>query len=131
MKILVFGLPESGKTTLAEKLQKELQYNWFNADEVRKHHNDWDFSEEGRIRQAYRMRDLCEYKDSIADFVAPTNEIRNIFNADFTIWMNTIKNSRYKDTNKIFEEPQNADIIINDFNYNIVEIIKEIKCKYK
>ena len=103
MKILVFGLPESGKTTLAEKLQKELQYNWFNADEVRKHHNDWDFSEEGRIRQAYRMRDLCEYKDSIADFVAPTNEIRNIFNADFTIWMNTIKNSRYKDTIKFLK----------------------------
>ena len=132
IKILICGLPGSGKTTLAEKLQKELNYAWFNADIVREQFEDWDFSPEGRIRQAKRMFDLCEgiHKSCIADFVAPTKEIRRIFNPDIIIWMNTIKESKYTDTNKIFEEPNNEyskyGIEIKDFSYNIEEIKKFI-----
>lgn len=128
IKILICGLPESGKTTLARKLQEELDYAWFNADIVREQFQDWDFSPEGRKRQAKRMFDLCEGidKSCIADFVAPTEEIRKIFGADITIWMNTIKESKYQDTNTIFEEPK-ANIIITDFSYNIEDIIIKIK----
>ena len=127
IKILICGLPGSGKTTLAKKLQKELAYAWFNADKVREQFDDWDFSPEGRIRQAKRMFDLCEGLDKscIADFVAPTKEIRQIFNPDIIIWMNTIKESKYQDTNKIFENPK-ANIVIQDFSYNIADIIQSI-----
>ena len=85
-KILICGLPDSGKTTLAKQLQEIFKCSWFNADAVRKKYNDWDFSEEGRIRQAHRMKELCSGEGLfIADFVAPTEEIRKIFNSDFTI----------------------------------------------
>lgn len=129
IKILICGLPDSGKTTLAKKLQEQLGYAWFNADVVREQFDDWDFSPDGRKRQAKRMFDLCDGidKSCIADFIAPTEEIRQNFNADITIWMNTIKESKYQDTNVIFEEPKKLDILIEDFNYNIDDIIIKIK----
>lgn len=127
IKILICGLPESGKSTLARKLQKELGYVWFNADIVREQFEDWDFSPEGRKRQAKRMFDLCEGidKSCIVDFVAPTEELRKIFDADITIWMDTTKKSKYQDTNAIFEKPK-ANIIIKDFSYDIDDIIQSI-----
>jgi len=119
-KILIMGLPGSGKTTLAEELKSQLQLKgktvaWFNADYVRHINNDWVFSSEGRIRQATRMKELANGMMTdyvICDFVAPTEEIRNIFDADFIIWMNTEKNSEYQDTDKIFEKPSKADYTI-------------------
>ena len=57
--ILIMGLPGSGKTTLAEELAPMLNAKRLNADEVRKEANDWDFSEEGRKRQAKRMADFA------------------------------------------------------------------------
>ena len=93
MKILVMGLPGSGKTTLAKVLAEKLGAAYFNADEVRKMFNDWDFSEEGRIRQAKRMSKLCEISStrvSVVDFVCPTEHTRRIFDAHLTIFMDTI-----------------------------------------
>lgn len=122
------GLPGSGKTTLAKALQEKLEYAWFNADEIREQFNDWDFSEEGRIRQANRMKWFADNinKSSICDFVAPTEEIRNIFDADFTIWMNTIKTSIYNDTNSVFVPPKEVDMEITDFNYSLSDIINRL-----
>ena len=104
------GLPGSGKTTLASELNNLLDVIWLNADEIRKKENDWDFSEEGRKRQARRMANLSEkYKKLgkivIADFVCPLPETRKLFNPDYLIWVDTIKKGRFEDTNKIFVPP--------------------------
>jgi hypothetical protein len=92
---------------------------WLNADEVRRHYNDWDFSREGRIRQSLRMRDLSEEANTdycIVDFVAPLVEMRNNFKADWTIWIDTIDAGRYEDTNKMFVEPEIYDFRITEQN---------------
>jgi adenylylsulfate kinase len=116
-RILIMGLPGAGKTTLAEALQTKLPASHYNADEVRSLYNDWDFSPEGRIRQSKRMRELCD-KDSaeyaIADFVAPLADMRNNFKADWTIWVDTIREGRYADTNAMFQEPEVYDFRITE-----------------
>jgi len=120
MKILIMGLPGSGKTHLAERLQKHLNCAWYNADEVRRMANDWEFSEDGRIRQARRMSNLANFekgcgRDVICDFVCPTDLTRHIFEADYTIWMHTIGAGRFEDTNRMFEPPSYADLVIDKF----------------
>ena len=112
--ILIMGLPGSGKTTLANKLGSMINAKRLNADEVRKEANDWDFSEEGRTRQASRMADFAKkLKDDgnyvVADFVCPTPEARSLFPADYIIWVDTIKESRFDDTNKMFIKPDKFD----------------------
>ena len=115
------GLPGSGKTTLAKKLKELLKADWINADAVRKEYNDWDFSEEGRIRQAKRMSELADKLKKegnfvIADFVCPLPKSRDLFNPDFIIWMDTIKKSKFDDTNKLFERPKNYDVRVTEKN---------------
>lgn len=134
MKILIMGLPGSGKTYLAERLQKHLKCACFNADEVRSMANDWDFSPEGRVRQANRMKTYADYEKShnrfvICDFVCPTQETRVAFNPDIVIWLNTIYRSQYEDTNDIFEKPYLIDWVIDKFlnDEEILEIAKELK----
>lgn len=112
-KILIMGLPGSGKTWLAKRLQENLKCSWFNGDEVRRMANDWKFDEAARIRQARRMRNLANFEKGegnlvICDFVCPTDLTRHIFEADYTVWMDTIKTSRFEDTNKIFELPNTS-----------------------
>jgi|TARA_B100000287_G_scaffold202589_1_gene191309 adenylylsulfate kinase len=114
IKILIMGLPGAGKTTLAKLLVPMFNAVWLNADEVRKEADDWDFSEMGRSIQANRMKRLADeaIKDNrnvIADFVCPTEHTREDFNADYIIWMDTIKESKFEDTNKMFEQPKNFD----------------------
>jgi len=120
MKILIMGLPGSGKTWLAERLQKYLDCAWFNADIVRQMANDWQFGEDARIRQARRMRNLANFEKSegrtvICDFVCPTALTRYIFEADLTIWMDTVEKGRFEDTNLMFERPEEVDLHIDRF----------------
>lgn len=144
-KILVMGLPGSGKTYLSERLKKYLEehsnvetmpswrmatmevaptkytstVDWFNADEIRKRFNDWDFSKEGRIRQSLRMAEFalkCSGDYVICDFVAPLPEMRHNFKADWVIWMDTIDAGRYEDTNKAFVPPDVYDFRITEQN---------------
>ena len=124
-KILVMGLSGSGKTTLSEELVRKLKeinkiVVWFNADTIRSMHNDWDFSYDGRIRQSERMLELSEknshYDFVICDFIAPLPEMRKIFSPDILIWMDTVNDSNYKDTDKVFVDPENYDYKIQEKN---------------
>ena len=112
MKILICGLPGSGKTTLAEPFAKLIGAVHLNADAVRTEYNDWDFSEEGRHRQLKRMK---EFNLGIVDFVCPFEKYRNDLNPTFSIYMDTIKEGRYEDTNKAFEKPKQFDIRITQW----------------
>jgi len=106
--ILIFGLPGSGKTTLANKLAQKLEAEHFNADEVRAQFNDWDFSDTGRARQVTRMRDLASKSASqfvILDFVCPSQRFREMVKADLVVFLDTIKKGRFDDTNRIFMRP--------------------------
>jgi hypothetical protein len=146
-KILIMGLPGSGKTFLAKALKQYLEQNgdaikvspsrflsyegipsndwfnvrvdWFNADEIRQRFNDWDFSREGRIRQSIRMAEFalkCTGDFVICDFVAPLPEMRHNFKADWTIWVDTIDQGRYEDTNKMFVPPDVYDFRVTEQN---------------
>ena len=132
--ILIMGLPGSGKTTLASELATLINAQRINADEVRKHANDWDFSEEGRKRQAKRMADIAKKKKQegqnvIADFICPTPEARNLFPSDFVVWVDTIKKGRFEDTNKMFVKPKKIDCHVTTQNAKkwAKEILEKIK----
>ena len=127
------GLPGSGKTTLANELGPLLNAKRLNADEVRKAANDWDFSEEGRSRQAKRMADFAlKLKDKgnyvVADFICPTPEARGLFPADYIVWVDTIKEGRFDDTNQMFVKPEKYDfhVTTQDAKFWADKIIKEI-----
>ena len=115
MKILIFGLPGSGKSTLAQPFANLVGGVWLNQDAIRdKYHSDWHFTTAGRLRQAQRMKFLADGvvmagKIAVADFVCPTEATRAEFNPDFTVWMDTIKESRFSETNKMFEKPIDVD----------------------
>ena len=144
MKILICGLPGSGKTTLAEPLAELLGAVWINADQVRTKYDDWDFTPEGRIRQAQRMRHLSDGvvmagKVAVTDFVAPTEKAREAFDADYVIWMDTVNKSKsvngpaaegstFEQTDKMFEPPVNCDYHVanwfDDTHAQLVQVVK-------
>jgi adenylylsulfate kinase len=132
--ILIMGLPGSGKTTLGDELAPLLNAKRLNADEVRKEANDWDFSEEGRKRQAKRMADFAlklkeEGNFVVADFVCPTPEARALFPADFIVWVDTITEGRFDDTNKLFVKPDKFDyhVTTQDAKNWAPKILEKIK----
>ena len=133
-KILIMGLPGSGKTTLASELVPLLNAKWLNNDKVRKAANDWDFSEEGRLRQAKRMADLAEkHKQEgsyvVCDFICPTPKARELFNADFIVWVDTIKKGKYDDTNAMFVKPEKFDFHVTNQDAKVwaTQIAEKIK----
>lgn len=122
-KILIMGLPGAGKTTLAHVLVKRLNAVHFNADAIRQNINkDLGFSKEDRIEQARRMGWLCDQVVkaggfAVADFVCPTYETREAFQEQlttFSVWVDRIKDSRYDDTNRIWQEPYFYDLRVDE-----------------
>lgn len=135
IKILVCGLPGSGKSTLAKPLAERLGAYWLNADTVRTGYNDFDFGEEGRMRQADRMKFLADVvvkagQSVVADFICPTEETRKEFDADFTVWMDTIKTGRFDDTNAMFENPTKCDFIVSEWRDDTPIVLEKIINKY-
>jgi len=140
MKILICGLSGSGKTTLAKPFAELIGGVHINADVVRTSYNDWDFSEQGRIRQAQRMKHLADGvvmagKVAIADFVCPTEQARLQFAPNYTVWMDTIKEGRYQDTNAMFEKPAKYDYHVakwfDDTHSQLLEVVKNYMRKNK
>ena len=132
--ILIMGLPGAGKTTLANELAKLIKAKRLNADEIRKAANDWDFSEEGRTRQSKRMADAAlklksEGNNVIADFICPTPAARELFPADYTIWVDTIKEGRFEDTNQMFVKPEkfNFHVTTQDAKLWAPKIMEDLK----
>ena len=132
--ILIMGLPGAGKTTLANELEKLIESKRLNADEIRRAANDWDFSEEGRKRQAKRMADAAlklknEGNNVIADFICPTPEARKLFPADYIVWVDTIKKGRFEDTNQMFVKPEKFDchVTTQDAKVWAPKIAEEVK----
>ena len=132
--ILIMGLPGAGKTTLANELAKLINSKRLNADEIRKAANDWDFSEEGRKRQAKRMSDAAlklknEGSNVIADFICPTPEARSLFPADYIVWVDTIKKGRFDDTNQMFVKPEkfNFHVTTQDAKVWAPKIAEDLK----
>lgn len=133
MKILVCGRPRQGKTHLTTLLA-QMGIVHFNADLIRKEINkDLGFSMADREEQARRMGLLCDLVTraghmTVADFVCPTKRTREIFNADFTIWVETGQKSPYEDTELLYEPLQEGEynIKVSDYNYSIRDIYFKI-----
>lgn len=119
--ILVFGLPGAGKTYFAERLKEHLgdAAVHINGDGIRAMYNDWDFSEEGRARQAERMNryaieENVNGKHVILDFICPKEEYRELIDADIMVYANRTPVRDFPNTTKMFEPPSEYDFLIND-----------------
>jgi adenylylsulfate kinase len=135
MKILIFGLPGSGKSTLAEPFAKLIGGIWINADAVRKQYDDWDFTPAGRMRQAMRMKFLADGvvmsgKIAVADFICPTEQARTEFAPDYVVWMDTIQEGRFEDTNKMFQAPTKFDYHVKQWFTNTHQQLSEVVKNY-
>ena len=132
-KILIMGLPGAGKTFLAKEIYKELNAVWLNGDKVRKKFKDWDFTKQGRIRQAKRLNNLSNKiiktgKNVVVDFICPNQDSFKYFRANFVIWMDTIKKGRHirkhlDDINPIFRKPKKYDLRVTTKDAKLWKIV--------
>ena len=138
MIIQIIGLPGSGKTELAKALKERINAIHLNADEVRSTVNsDLGFTTEDRIEQARRMGQMAKLiaKQGVApvivDFICPTNDTRKAFGQpDVLVFMDTIEESRFEDTNKMFERPKEYSICFPNHDMNAEQKSTEIITRF-
>jgi adenylate kinase family enzyme len=132
MIIQIIGLPGSGKTTLAVELASRINAVHLNADYVRSTVNsDLGFSPEDRVEHSRRMGEMARLLsgqglDVVVDFICPTQTTREAFGTpDILIWMNTITEGRFEDTNKLWETPKNVnyEFTIQDLEANVNSVL--------
>ena len=131
IRILIMGLPGSGKTFLAKRFSKRKDTEWLNADKIRGKYNDWDFSRTGIIRQVKRMKklsNLSKKKIIVADFVCPYKKQRDIFKPNIIVWMDTIKKGRFESMNKMFKPPKHYHLRIKkkEIKSNLIKLNKKL-----
>jgi hypothetical protein len=119
MIIQIIGQAGSGKTVLATELADRVNGIHINADKARADLNkDLGFAIEDRIENARRLGALARLLDEqgqivIVDFICPTQETREAFGVpDYLVWVNRIKDGRFVDTNKMWEDPTDFDVSI-------------------
>lgn len=126
VRIVVIGLSGAGKTTLANQIVAGLCLDnpciWLNADHQRKAADDWDFTPDGRKRQAVRLATKASaYEKSnvtvVIDFVCPLPEYRSIVKADVLIYMESGKECKFEDTKNLFQRPT-------------LDEIRDLRCRY-
>ena len=134
---LIIGIAGSGKSTLAKYLAKRLNANWLNADRVRRKFNDWDFSNEGILRQSKRMKKLsnfCKKKNVVIDLICPFEKGRKIIKPDILIWMDTVKKGRFikESIDHFFEKPENYTFRVKRKNSDLwsKKILEYINLNY-
>jgi len=126
MIIQIIGLPGSGKTELAKALKERINAIHLNADEVRATVNsDLGFNIEDRIEHARRMGEMARLIEKqgmapvIVDFICPTDATREAFGKpNILIFMDTIQEGRFEDTNKMFTVPKEFDFMFSDHKFD-------------
>ena len=65
----------------------------------------------------------------VADFICPTPEARKLFPADFVIWVDTIKEGRFEDTNQMFVKPDKYNFHVTSQNAKVwaEKILEDLK----
>ena len=123
VKVLIMALSGSGKTSTAVKLQDHLAKSGFtsvhiNSDRVRDATDNWSFDYEGRIdatkwmvKTAKQILDEAKIDVVIYDMIACLQEQRDILDADITLFMDTVRMSKYADTDAAFERPSGCGIV--------------------
>lgn len=116
MKILIMGLSNAGKTTLAKKISAKTGWPIINGDDVRNTTGNHDYSFAGRVLQALHMKHMSKtsqyYSASehvLYDFICPTKHTRSLFDPDFVVYVNTLNPCPYEDTVEMFDPPSRGE----------------------
>lgn len=149
MIVVLFGQPHSGKTTLAQKVVKEIcnieaAYPChIDGDEIRKLYDNVDYSRKGRLVNLQRASDIAAYLDSkgmdvVISLVYPYKEARDYLNKLVTnvkwVYLHyTDVRGREEFHVKDFELDliEETPLVINTTNASIDECISHIKLYLK
>lgn len=145
MIIVLFGQPNSGKSTLADAIQLELflqyrkSYPVVDGDEIRRIFKNKDFSKDGRLKNLNRISDIAlfledKYQIVMVSAVYPLKEARAYFESicEEIYWVHlTYDGQRGREDFHVkdFELPENEIknlLKINTSNFDIHECLKMI-----
>jgi adenylylsulfate kinase len=62
--------------------------------------------------------------------VCPTEQARTEFAPDYTVWMDTIEEGRFEDTNKMFQAPTKFDYHVKQWFTDTHQQLSEVVMNY-